>query len=447
MLKDVRTEQVARLQTDINTVTAQAKKAATDQAAAQQAVQADQARLTQLHAAASALQQQFATAGMKLEQHAIELQLYDNRADQRDAEIMLAAGQDQLAAATQQAQSLAAKAAALQGALAQAKADLSAAEQQDAAAGDDRTALTTLVADTARQAGGQDVTDQVTRAQAALAALVGGTDMMEVLRARYDRGQAITGDKKAAVARAQRAAFAVTQLAAAGNAGLDAAAAEYDDARAAVSRWASQGSDALASARQALQQTIGTAAFPPLVSSDIAEKAKAATDSKAAEADRDFHQAAVVSITRGGELDAVTGPKYAMDPGYDPAKDDAVKPQRDAADAAATALTAAQAARTPPLLKQMVDWDLALPPDTFALAIATFAAVDQIAGLAALDIAALLARLDAAETGYAGALRDQARIGTLQQAAAGTLASRQADAARYTASADQRVLAVVRGDL
>jgi hypothetical protein len=447
MLKDVRTEQVARLQTDINAVTAQAKKAAADQAAAQKAVQADQARLTQLQAAASALQQQFATASMKLEQHAIELQLYDNRAEQRNAEIMLAADQDQLAAATEQAQSLAGKAAALQGALAQAQADLSAAGQQDAAAGDDRTALTTLVADAARQAGGHDVTDQVTGVRTALATLVGGADMLDVLRARYDHGQAVVDDKKAAVARAQRAAFAVMQLAAAGAAGLYAAAAEYAGARAAVSRWATQGSDALASARQALQQTIGTAAFPPLVSSDIAQKAKAATDSGAAKADRDFHQAAVVSIARDGEFDAVIGPKFAVDPGYDPTKDDAVKPQRDAADAAATALAAAQAARTQPLLQQMVDWDLALPPDTFALAIATFGALDQIAGLAALDITALLARLDAAETGYAGALKDQARIGALQQAVADKLASRQADAARYTANADQRVLAVVRGDL
>jgi hypothetical protein len=463
MLKDVRAEQVARLQTDINTVTAQVKQAAAGQAEAQQQVQADQASLTQLQAAASALQQQFATAGMKLEQHAIEQDLYQNKIDRRTAEIALATHQDKLAAATQQAQSLAGKAAALNAALAQAKADLSAAEQQDAAAGDDRSVLTTLVADTARQAAGQDVIDQMAKARAALAALVGGEGMMDVLRARYDHGRAIADDKKLAVARAQRAAFAVTQaaaahaaglddaavtqLAAAGTVGLDTVAAEYDDARAEVSRWATQGPASLDSARQALQKSIGTPAFQAMVSDDITKKAKDATDSGAAKADHDYHHAAAVSIARNGELDAVTGPNYAVNPGYDPTKDDAVKPQREAAGKAAAELTTAQAARTDPMLKPMVDWDLALPPDTFALAIATFGALDQITGLAALDVNALLKRLNDAETAYAEALKDQASIGALQQAATDKLTSRQADAARYTANADQRVLAVVRGDL
>lgn len=447
MLKDVRTEQVARLQTDINAATAQAKKAAADQAEAQQQVQADQARLTQLQATASALRQQFATAGMKLEQHAIEQDLYQNRIDQRNAEIALATHQDKLAAAVQQSQSLAGKAAALNAALAQAKADLSAAEQQDAAAGDDRSVLTTLVAAAARQAAGQDVTDQVAKARAALAALVGGDGMVDVLRARYDHGLAIADDKKAAVARAQQAASAVTQLAAAGAAGLGTMAAEYDDARAEVSRWATQGPNALNGALKALQQTIGTAPFQELVALDIIQKTKDATDSGAAAADRNFHKAAAVFIVRNGELDALTGPKYATDPGYDPAKDDEVKPQRDAADAAAAALTEAQAARTDPLLKPMVYWDLALPPDTFALAIATFGALDQITGLAALDISMPLQRLDTAETNYAGALKNQARIDALRQTATDKLTSRQADAASYAANADQRVLAVVRGDL
>src|SRR5262249_10259078 len=144
---------------------------------------------------------------------------------------------------------------------------------------------------------------------------------------------------------------------------------------------------------------------------------------------------------------AVTGPNYAVNPGYDPTKDDAVKPQREAADKAAAELTTAQAARTDPMLKPMVEWDLALPPDTFALAIATFGALHQITGLAALDVHALLKRLNDAETAYAEALKDQASIGALQRAATDKLTSRQADAASYTANADQRVLAVVRGDL
>src|SRR5439155_11222842 len=111
---------------------------------------------------------------MKLEQHSIESQLYDNKVKQRDAEITLASHQDQLDTATQQSQTQTGKAAKLQADLARAQADFGAAEQADAATGDDRTALTTLVADAARQAGGADVTAQLTAASDALAKLIGG---------------------------------------------------------------------------------------------------------------------------------------------------------------------------------------------------------------------------------------------------------------------------------
>ena len=98
------------------------------------------------------------------------------------------------------------------------------------------------------------------------------------------------------------------------------------------------------------------------------------------------------SIAADADLDAVTGPKAAVDPGYDPATDDAVKAQRDAAAAAADAAAAAQAARTPDFLKKMIEWDLSLPPEAFTLAITTFDAQAQIARLAALDITKLLDR-------------------------------------------------------
>ena len=446
-LKDVRAEQVARLQTDINTITALAKKAAADQAAAQKAIQSDEALLTQLRSGASALRQQFATAAMKQEQHAIELQLYQNGADQREAGISLAADQDRLAAVTQRSQTLTGQAAALQAALAQAKAVLSAAEQEDAATGDDRTALTTLVADAVRQAGGADVTAQANVARDTLAKLAGGANMAAVLQARYDRARAVISDKQSAVARAEAAAWAVTRLASPGAADLDAAAAGYRDARARVHRWATEGPGALDAARQALAQTIGTPPFPPPVADDIAQKAQAATASTAADKDQGFHRAALASIAADAAFNAVTGPKSAVDPGYDPATDDAVKPQRDAAEAADQALQAADAARTPELKKPMTDWDLAVPPVAFPLAVTTFDALAQIAGLAVLDITKLLTDLDAAETAYAAALRTQGSTDGLRQAAADKLAGRQADADRYAADADQRVLAVVRGDL
>lgn len=445
-VKEVRAEQVAQLQADINTVTTLAKKAAADQAAAQKAIQADQALLTQLRGEASALRQQFATAAMKLEQHAIELQLYDNGVRQRDAGIVLAADQDLLAAATRLVQALAGQAAALQAALAPAKAALSAAEQEDAATGDDRTVLTTLVADAVRQARGSDVTAQVTAASGALAALVGGTDLLAVLRSRYEHARAAAGDKQNAVARARVAAQAAARLASPAGADLDASAAGYGDVRASAHRWAAAGQGALDDARQALQQAIGTAGFPPPVAADIAQKAKAATDSGAAQADRALHDAGVASIAADAALDAVTGPKAAVDPGYDPATDDTVKAQRDAAAAAATAQAAAQAARTQEFRQQMVDWDLSLPPEAFPLAIATLGAQAEIAELAALDVTKLLTDLDAAEAAYAGALTTQGSTGLLQQATAAKLADRQADADQYAADADQRMLAIMRGD-
>ena len=182
------------------------------------------------------------------------------------------------------------------------------------------------------------------------------------------------------------------------------------------------------------------------MSKDISGQATAATDSGAAAADQAFHDAAVTAIAADAALDAVTGPKAAVDPGYDPAKDDTVKAQRDTAAAAHKALTAADTARTP-FKQQMTDLDLSLPPDAITLAIATFGAQAQIAELAALDITTLLAGLDAAETAYAEALTEQAKINALQQAAAGQQASREAVAARHAAGADQRVLAMVRGDL
>ncbi len=298
-----------------------------------------------------------------------------------------------------------------------------------------------------QEAGSDEVKALVTDASDKLAKLVGGANMVDVLRSRYDHAQAIIADEQGAVARAQLAGLAVTQLGGPNAAALAAAAPQYDDARASVSRWAAGGPGGLTAARQALQQTIGTAAFSPAVSKDISGQATAATDSGAAAADKAFHDAAVAAIAAAAALDAVTGPKAAVDPGYDPAKDDAVKAQRDAKAAADKAKTAADTARTPDFKKQMTDLDLSLPPDAITLAIATFGAQAQIAELAALDITALLAGLDAAETAYAEALTEQARISTLQQAAAKQQASREADAARHAAGADQRVLAVVRGDL
>lgn len=446
-LKDLRTQQVADLKAAIETATEASKQAAADQDTAQKAVTADQAALAQLQGEAVAVQQQFATATMKLDRHSIELDLYDNLTKQRDAEIKLANDQDQLAVATQQVQSLGRRTAALQAALTAANSDLSTAGQQDAAEADDRAALTAQVADAVREAGSDDVKAQVAAASAALATLVGGANMADVLRARYGHAQAIIADKQRAVARAQLAAWAVEQLTSAEAATLDAAAAAYDDARASVHRWATEGPGILPAARQALQQTIGTGPFSPLVAKDISDRAKTATDSGAAAADKAFHDAAAASIAADADLDAVTGPKAATDPGYDPAKDDTIKAQRDAADAATQALTAAQAARTPEFIQEMIDWDLSVPPQAFTLAIATFEAQSQIAELAALDITAPQTALEAAETAYAGALRDQASHGTLRQAAAEELANREADAARSAAGAAQQKLAVMRGDL
>jgi hypothetical protein len=446
-LKDVRAEQVQTLQAAIKAATESSKQAATDQAAAEQTVKADEAAIAQLRAEDLSLRGLFTTAKMRQDQHAIELQLFANLTKERDAGIKLAADQDNLAELIQRSQSLTGKITALQAALGQAKADLKAAGQQDDATEKDRAALKTTVTDAVQEAGSDDVKAQVAAASDRLAGLVGGATMVDVLRARYDHAQAIDGDKQRAVARGQLAVSAIAQLTSAQAATLDATAASYDDAKASVHRWATDGPGILAGARRALQQTIGTADFSPAVSSDISDKAKAATDSGAAAADKAFHDAAVASIAADAELDAVTGSKAAVDPGYDPAKDDTVKAQRDAAAAATKALTAAQAARTEAVLEAMTGLDLSLPPEAFPLAITTFGAQSQIAELAALDVPALLAAVDAAETAYAGALKDQADISALRQAAAETQAGREADAARYAARSDQRVLAVVGGEL
>jgi hypothetical protein len=446
-LTEVLKEQAAQLQAATDAATATSKQVTADQSTAQQAVTADQAVLAQLGAEASVLHQQLAAATMEADQRAFELRLYGNLGQQRDAQIKLAADQDELAGLTQQSQALAGQITALQGALARANSDLGIAQQQDAAAANDRTTLTTTVAGAVQEAGSDQVKALVTDASDALAKLVGGANMVDVLRSRCDDAQAIIGDQQGAAARAQLAGLAVTQLSSPNAAAVAAAAAQSDDARTSAHRWATEGPGGLAAARQALQRTIGTAAFSPAVSKDIGDRATAATDSGAAAADKAFHDAAVASIAADAALDAVTGPKAAVDPGYDPAKDDTVKAQRDAAAAADKARTAADTARTPDFKQQMADWGLSLPPDAITLAIATFGAQAQIAALAALDIAALLAGLDAAETAYAEALTEQAKINMLQQAAAEKQAYRAADAARYAAGADQRVLAVVRGDL
>ena len=135
-----------------------------------------------------------------------------------------------------------------------------------------------------------------------------------------------------------------------------------------------------------------------------------------------------------------------MDPRYDPAADDTVKAQRDAADAADQAKAAADAGRKN-FADQMIAWDLSLPPDVFTLAVATFGAQALIAELAALDIKALGTHLDTAETAYAKALGGQARVNGLQQKADEEQASRQDAATQYATGADQRLLAVVRGDM
>lgn len=446
-LTDVRTEQADQLKHDIDAATSDQQDAANKQTAADQQVKNDEAALAKLRADASAGQQQIAAATMKQDRHAIELQLYKNLEAQRSAIATLATDQDRLADYTRQSKTLTARLTALKTAYAQAGADLDAAKQQDSAAAKDRAALTTSVTDAQREAGSDAVKAQVAAASDALAKLVGGPNLVDVLRARYEHGQAIAGESRHAVARAQQAALSVTRLSAPLAAAVAAASAAYDDARTSASHWATTAADGLAGARTALQQTIGTEAFSSLVSADISDRAKTATDSGAAAADQAYHEAATAAIAAQADLDAITGPKLATDPAYDPAADDTVKAQRDAADAADQAKAAAEAARTQDFTDQMVAWDLSLPPGVFTLAVATFGAQALIAELAALDITALAARLDTAETAYAGALGDQAKVDGMQQKADEEQASLQDAATQYATGADQRLLAVVRGDM
>ena len=72
---------------------------------------------------------------MRLDQHSIELQLYDNLTSSETPK-SLRRHRDQLAVATQLVQSLGRRITDLQAALVVANADLSAAEQQDAAEAD-----------------------------------------------------------------------------------------------------------------------------------------------------------------------------------------------------------------------------------------------------------------------------------------------------------------------
>lgn len=446
-LTDVRNEQADQLKHDIDAATSGQRDAANEQTAADQQVKQDEAAVVKLRAEASALQQQIAVATMKQERHAIELQLYENLKAQRSAIATLATDQDLLAGYTRQSTTLTTRLTALKTAYAQASADLDVAKQQDSAAAKDRAALTASVPDAQREAGSDAVKAQVAAASEALAKLVGGPNLVGVVRARYEHGQAIAGESRHAVARAQQAALAVTRLSTPLAAAVAAASAAYADARTSASHWATTAADGLAGARTALQQTIGTAAFSALVSADISERAKVATDSGAAAADQAWHEAATAAIAATADLDAVTEPKAATDPHYDPAADDTVKAQRDAAQAADQAKAAAEAARTPEFRQQMIDWDLSLPPDIFPLAVATFGAQSLISELATLDIPALAARLDTAETAYAGALGDQARVDGLQQKADEEQASHQDAATQYAIGADQRLLAVVRGDM
>ncbi len=98
-LTELRKEQAAQLQAAIDAATATSKQVTDGQSTAQQAVTAGQADLTGLGAQAAVLHQQLAAATMEADQHEIELQLYGNLRQQRDAQIKLAADQDELAAA------------------------------------------------------------------------------------------------------------------------------------------------------------------------------------------------------------------------------------------------------------------------------------------------------------------------------------------------------------
>ena len=446
-LTDVRTEQADQLQHDIDAAAAKLKDDVTPaEDKADQRVKKDEAILVKLRADASVLQQQLAVATMKPERHAIELQLYDNLKEQRSATAALATDQDQQADCTRQAQTLTSRLTVLKTAHAQVSADLDAARQQDSAAANDRAALSTSPANAQQEAGSDAVKAQVAAASDALAKLAGGPNLVDVLRARYEHGQAIAGESRHAVDRARRAALSLTQLSAPLAAAVADASAIYEKARTSASRWATTAADGLAGARTALQQTIGTAAFSQQVSTEISDWAKAATDSGAAAADQAYHEAATAAIAARADLDAITGPKAAVDPRYDPAADDTVKAQRDAADAADQAKAAADAGRKN-FADQMIAWDLSLPPDVFTLAVATFGAQALIAELAALDIKALGTHLDTAETAYAKALGGQARVNGLQQKADEEQASRQDAATQYATGADQRLLAVVRGDM
>ena len=197
-LTDVRTEQADQLQHDIDAAAAKLKDDVTPaEDKADQRVKKDEAILVKLRADASVLQQQLAVATMKPERHAIELQLYDNLKEQRSATAALATDQDQQADCTRQAQTLTSRLTVLKTAHAQVSADLDAARQQDSAAANDRAALSTSPANAQQEAGSDAVKAQVAAASDALAKLAGGPNLVDVLRARYEHGQAIAGEKPA----------------------------------------------------------------------------------------------------------------------------------------------------------------------------------------------------------------------------------------------------------
>ncbi|MET7971002.1 hypothetical protein [Micromonospora sp. NPDC005305] len=443
-VKDLRADQVSRLEQTVTTLSAKLNGLRDEQAAAEAEEKSTGIDLAALQAAASTLQQKLAAATMGADRHKIELDLDDNLLAQRPLAIRHAAAQEAAATKDLEVKRVTAANEKAKGDTARAAAELVQAKQDAAAANEWRIALTTKVVETVTKAGSPAVTVLTAAMTERLTTLLGGATLFHLVEARVADGLNTIEERQQAV---MRAAAAVNATAAA-RSKVDGAVAQtgddYNRARSAVAAAQDAPAD-FAAALLVLQKVVAWPAPTTAVQARIDKRGKAATHSRAAANEHAVRDALVSARSARGALAAITGPKKALNPAYNPATDDSVNAEREAAAAAEATLGEATAALTPSLVKILDKWEVAVPPDMMTLAVQALQAADTVKRLATLTDPHKLANdLTTAEAAYAEALDTQLTTQLHQDAAAEDLRARRDEAAAIPDGGDLRVPALPR---
>lgn len=448
-VKQVRTDERLRLQQEVLATQQELVTADNDLDSALQDVSSATRALALLQASESTIRQQLTVAQMPGLIDQLEAELEANLLLQRPERFKLADAQDRSAERQRARQRLAVALDRIRAQLAQAEAAIALATRDENQAQAWRTALTLKVPGVVALAKDPAVQGLEDAALARVKRLLGDKPVLvNLVTARYTDGVGERADRQARLDVAIETANAVQQ--AGGPAGAVLATAEaYARARQRAREVAEDSESRLAWIEATFRSAAASPGLQPGEQSRIdARAADASTPAKSpAKLLGDLHNARAAQRAARTELERVARPREALDDTFDRTTDASVKDERDAVSAADAAFAAADTAWKPATMKAAIDaWEVAVPPAVMLLVSDVLRARAERAEIGAVDPDEVDGSLDLAETAYADAIVDEIESRVATEELNAEVLARMDEVAALAAVADQRVVALVRGD-